>query len=219
MKLIRQLKTFSLTCTLFFLGFAVTAAEFKAPAAGSKFTVLSSTSDELTQEVISTESDRFVLRSKNISTGTTSDSVFLYGLLQLTRENREGVFRADAEKLKSFFPLRIGNSLQLSSNGTTNGQRWFRENFAEVLSEQRIMIGDDVTQGFQIRFHLKSAAGDFFNFEGTCLFSVALGRCVVTDGELRLRNSPNLSGPQKSEVTSVTLQGQTLPIKVVKNTP
>lgn len=143
----------------------------------------------------------------------------LFGIVQLSKESNEGVFRADALKLKDFFPLKVGNSVQLSSYGTTNGQRWFRDNFAEVVSEKSIIIGEEETQGFQINFRLKSAAGDFFNFEGSCMFSVALGRCVVTNGELRLRNRPDLSGPQSIVVSSVTINNQNLPVKVGSTKP
>jgi len=214
MKHIQNLKAFASAFSLFLCAFTATAADFKAPAAGTLFSVSSSSSGELTQEVVSAESDRFVLRTKNTTTGNSTDSVFLFGLLQLSKDNREGVFRADVEKLKAFFPLEVGKSVSLSSYGTTNGQRWFRDNFVQVVSEQSILIGDDVTKGFQIKYHLKSAAGDFFNFEGTCLYSVPLGLCVVLDGELKLRNRPEMNGPQKTQVTSVTLNGQTRPIKV-----
>jgi hypothetical protein len=191
------------------------ASQFSPAPVGSIFFGQSTTSGSFEQRVIKTESDRTILITKNIEKKVSNESQLFLGIVILSRESDNGVSPVESRKASELFPLKVGSKSKFTSFGTTNRQPWSRDIVLIVHAEHALLINGKESLAYSIGMTAKSSVGDFYSFEGICIFSVFLGRCVDMSGEIKIKDRPEFSGPFKSSINKAIIENQEYVIKIV----
>jgi hypothetical protein len=185
-----------------------TAGPYNPPAVGTKYYVTSTQGDFL-NEVVSTEQDRYLTTSTQLSTKRVSEVTRFFGFINFAKNLREDILPLDRDKARSLFPLKVGNKVSFSHYGGTS--KWYRDHGIEVISEYMGQIGEENSPIFTLK--MRSETPGFFKFEGTCDYSVKLAFCVQILGDLFVKDNPEFTRPVKLNVTKAQIGGVELLVK------
>ncbi|MEW6478025.1 MAG: hypothetical protein AB1455_01095 [Pseudomonadota bacterium] len=183
------------------------ATPYSPPVAGSSYTYSTTSSGEVTIDILSTEDGIFTTRSKR-QRGSESEERRLFGIYSMSKQFNEGILSRDLAKASEFFPLQIGKKVVFDTYGQTNGPRWYRSQTWETVRQYSLQIGQDNHQVYVIK--VLSESPGYFKLDGTCDYSVVFAACIKVEGDLFVRGRPELTGPQSSYMTKAVVRGMTL---------
>lgn len=180
------------------------ATPYTPPVAGSTYTFNSSSSGEITVEILSSDQDTFATRTRR-QQGGESEERRLFGIYPMSKQFNEGILGRDRVKAAGFFPLEVGKKVIFDTFGQTNGPRWYRSHTWEAVRQYTLQIGQDSHQVFVIKTVAESPG--FFKFDGTCDYSTTYAACLKTEGTLFVSTRPELNGPLSSRMTKAVVRG------------